>query len=56
VEPYVCSGFGKYFLALRHHELVVVLNNTTLAVSFSLLRAETVQSKSAGLLALVELG
>ncbi len=33
---------GQTF-ALRHHEHVVVLNNATLAVSFSLLRVETVQ-------------
>src|SRR5918998_2656211 len=46
----------KYFFALRHHEQVVVLNNTTFAIHFSLLRLGPVRSRSAGLLALVQLG
>src|SRR3990170_8223147 len=46
----------KYFFALRHHEQVVVLNNTTFDIAFSLLRVESVRAKSAGSLTLVELG
>ena len=46
----------RYFFALRHHEQVVVLNSTSFAIYFSLLRVEPVLSRSAGLLALVELG